>query len=179
MKPFLFLIALIATLASSARADNGITCLSNHEEAADAVLKKTILDSVTAGLAKKGITLKAGETSFDISAEQVNFEDDGQYGYFTADSGNLTAQDGTTFTLSFVGYSPWDGTPDDREFRFYYKPVMKSKGFDKEGNAIAAHCTLIFGDVRVTDRASGVEVRNEKTGRTILKFPAPAKISVY
>ncbi|MGZ3657755.1 MAG: hypothetical protein ACXVB9_12980 [Bdellovibrionota bacterium] len=172
---FLALTALLSLAPHLARA-NDATCLDNHEDQADKVVGKALTDGVVAMLAKKGISVDSAKTDFEVTSSQVNFESDGIYGYFTLATGSLTTKDGTRLLAELKQTS---FNADEDATNIYLKPVLKSSGFDKEGNAINGHCVLVSDDVRVTDRADHILVTNEKTGRVIGRVSLPTRLSLY
>ena len=156
----------------------GVTCMDRHEEDAGKLMTKIFAQGAVAALTKKGIALDSEKTSFEISAAQVDFESDGDYGYFDITDGSMTSKAGTEISLAFDVDSNWRND-QITTYRVYYKPVLKSKGRDKEGNEIEPHCTLVLDDVRVNDKAEFLRVTNTVSGATLATVALPAKVSLY
>jgi len=172
------LIAIFACLSfmtvSTARA-NDATCMDRHEDLAAKLMTKAVSQNIAAMLAKKGISLDLAHSTFEIAAAQVKFETDGVYGYFGISDGTVTTKDGTKLTVEFK-LNKFNA--EDSEAA-YFKPVLKSSGFDKEGNAIAPHCMLVADNVGVTNRAEFISISNTTTGRVIGRVELPSRVSLY
>lgn len=170
----LLLLALISSTAFAASED--VTCLNYHTEEAEQKFSEIYRQSISAMLAKKGITLDAEKSDFSVTAGTTTFTYDGTYGYVSISSMQLVTASGTELTAEYR-QSLWNST--EIAWNAYFKPVLKSKGFDKEGNAIAARCILVSDKVRVDDRADFIQISNTRTGKVIGKVNLPTSVTIY
>lgn len=177
MKALNLLTLLCVLSCAQARADN-FTCLVDHEEEGSAKANSVLRDGVVNALRKLGIAMKEG--SFRSEAKftyyyETNDRDDSSIVHASLEfSGSLTTASGTDL-LIFLKNADNEESPNYAFFR----PVLTHKGFDKEGNPIAPHCTLNASRPFVSNLAVSVAVRNARSGKIIASIPLPKAVSVY
>lgn len=172
----LILSVLALSLATPAFAEN-FTCLRDHEEAGAQKMDAALKLGVSSALKKLGIHLKEGtletESSFSYHSEEER-TDKWVTHAMLAWNGRATTASGTDLLLFLK-------RADDTEGGNYafFLPVLKSKGFDREGNPIDPHCTLHLSSPFVSNVASSVGIRNARSGKVIAAVSLPGTFLVY
>lgn len=175
MKYALALLAL--TLAVPAHASQ-VTCADGREETAAQKISASIQAGVTSLLKAKGIAVKSITVQGDLVVNDdsdLNNNTVTMYGEYTIRTGEVVTTDGTKLSVDLDG----DDYPNGVDVAFF-EPVLKSSGFDHEGNPINGHCTLNLSVYTgYSNDAGKVAVSNEGSGKVIGAFGLSKAISLY
>ncbi|MGZ3661100.1 MAG: hypothetical protein ACXWR1_17930 [Bdellovibrionota bacterium] len=168
MKTF-FLFALFA--CGNAFATEGNCYLGNYEQAFTANFEKAVTAKVVAGLkSRKGITVNPASVS--IGATVVSIQDDDVTKYIVLE-GTLTTASGTPMNVNFTGTEDFAGH-NHAEHIEEFRTVLKSNGFDHEGNPINGQCSMVYWGTKLT-----VEITNARSGVLIDDVPLDLTYRIY
>lgn len=172
------LLSVLIPLALSvpAFAEN-FSCLRDHEEAGAKRVDSILRDGVLAALKKQGIALKDGSL-LSGGSFSYHYEEESTDKWVTH---AMLSWEGRAATVSGTELLLFLKQPENEESGNYafFLPVLKSKGFDREGNPIEPHCSLNVSSPFVSNIAHAVGVRNARSGRVIAIIALPKVVSVY
>ena len=148
------------------------TCY-NYEDKAAAKLEAVMRQDIINAFQKKGIALDPSQISLSLS-DNTTDDNDTSTTYFSPvlQSFEVISKSGTKFWVTYSeGSTDSDGLPD-------YLPVLKSNGFDHEGNPINPHCNMQMNDP-FSNSADSFKIENEQSGVAIATIALPKTFQAY
>jgi hypothetical protein len=146
------------------------TC-RNYEEPAAEYLKSLISEHVLAIFAAKGIVVDPSKLQVYVSTNTIN--DNGTTYFSPFIWGDVTSASGTEFDIF-----PPVGSENLSGGLPIYVMTLKSKGFDKEGNPIDAHCFLHFVSP-YSNSTRRISVQNANSNVSLDEFRIPMSFQAY
>ena len=181
MKNFSILLCIgLLNLAVTAHA---ITCYDSVMRQAGPLMNQAMIKSMQDFFKRKGIELNAASLNLKIESGRTYFKVDQndprsevELADFSIDRNHgpsVESVSGTKFDVIYSG-------PFGRSSWSYYKIISSNKGFDREGNPVAGHCSLKLAQAsNFTSYGMVAEVENLNSGKVIGQFSLPAKLDLY
>ena len=170
---------LLLTLSAQAK----ITCYDSKELNAGHVMAQMVIKNMKDFFRKKGIDLNEASINLQIDSASIYHRTDEydqnseiQQASFRMDYNRgpmVESRAGTKFKVYYTG-------PFGPSAAAYYDIVDSHKGYDREGNEIAGHCSLKLANASwLTSYGTSAEVINATSGKVMGQFPIPGKIDLY
>jgi hypothetical protein len=158
-------------------------CVQGHEQEATTKLQAFVKEAVTNFFRNRHIALNSSTLQISLTVGTQGGTDSPPYVSFTGNAGTsalgasalagtIAAQDDTKFNILL---SSGSNNQDAAEYRI----IRTERGFNREGNAIAPHCTLRLFNSGDSEAAETLLIVNAGSGRTLGLIRLPAVISLY
>jgi hypothetical protein len=160
-------------------------CIQGHEQDATTKLQTYIRQGVIDFFKDRRIAINPTTLQINLGSGTQTGADTPPYVAFTGGAGagsstlagssiagTVAAQDGTKFNVLL---SSGSDTQDSAEYRI----VSTQRGFDREGNAIGAHCSLKLFNSGDSGATASLLIVNATSGHALGLMRLPARISLY
>jgi hypothetical protein len=160
-------------------------CVQGHEQDATTKLQAYVRQGVIDFFKDRRIAINPTTLQINLSSGTQTGADTPSYVAFTGGAGagsstlsgssvagTVAAKDGTKFNVLL---SSGSDTQDSAEYRI----VRTQRGFDREGNAIGAHCSLKLFNSGDSAATASLLVVNATSGHALGRIRLPAGISLY